>query len=52
MSYFTFDNKKIYYEENGCGTPLLFLHGNTASSKMSLDDLYNKYQYIFLLQKH
>ena len=37
MSYFTFDNKKIYYEENGSGTPLLFLHGNTASSKMFTD---------------
>ncbi|WP_455530823.1 alpha/beta fold hydrolase [Ruminococcus sp.] len=37
MSYFTFDNKKIYYEENGRGTPLLFLHGNTASSKMFTD---------------
>lgn len=34
MSFFTFEGKKIYYEESGSGTPLLFLHGNTASSKM------------------
>ena len=34
MSYFIFDNKKIYYNELGTGTPLLFLHGNTASSVM------------------
>ncbi len=34
MSYFLFDNKKVYYNESGMGTPLLFLHGNTASSMM------------------
>jgi pimeloyl-ACP methyl ester carboxylesterase len=34
MSYFTFENKKIYYSEYGTGRPLLFLHGNTASSNM------------------
>lgn len=34
MSYFTFDNKEIYYSETGEGTPLLLLHGNTASSAM------------------
>ena len=34
MSYFVFDNKRIYYEETGTGKPLLLLHGNTASSKM------------------
>ena len=34
MSYFTFDNKRIYYNEFGIGKPLLFLHGNTASSNM------------------
>ena len=34
MSYFVFDHKRIYYEEAGTGKPLLFLHGNTASSKM------------------
>ena len=34
MSFFTFEGKNIYYEEFGSGKPLLFLHGNTASSKM------------------
>lgn len=34
MSYFEFDRKRIYYEERGTGRPLLFLHGNGASSNM------------------
>lgn len=34
MSYFKFNDKKIYYRELGSGTPLLLLHGNTASSNM------------------
>lgn len=34
MSYFNFENKQVYYEEVGTGKPLLFLHGNTASSNM------------------
>ncbi|WMI80302.1 alpha/beta fold hydrolase [Anaerotignum sp. MB30-C6] len=34
MSYFTFENKQVFYQELGSGTPLLLLHGNTASSKM------------------
>lgn len=34
MSYFIFENEKIYYNEVGVGTPLLLLHGNTASSMM------------------
>lgn len=34
MSYFLFNNKKVFYNEFGMGTPLLFLHGNTASSMM------------------
>lgn len=37
MSFFKYDDKNIYYEESGSGTPLLFLHGNTASSKMFSD---------------
>lgn len=37
MSYFIFDNKHIYYDEIGTGMPLLFLHGNTTSSKMFFD---------------
>lgn len=34
MPYFTFENKQIYYKELGHGTPILLLHGNTASSIM------------------
>ena len=34
MSYFYYQSKKIYYTEIGTGTPVLFLHGNTASSRM------------------
>ena len=34
MSYFSYKNKKIYYEEAGEGKPLLLLHGNTACGKM------------------
>lgn len=34
MSYFNYDSKEIYYRETGSGNPILFLHGNTASSRM------------------
>ena len=34
MSFFSFQNKRIFFQEIGSGTPLIFLHGNTASSKM------------------
>ncbi|MCH1984117.1 alpha/beta hydrolase [Ruminococcus sp. OA3] len=34
MSYFNYQSKKIYYTETGSGKPVLFLHGNTASSRM------------------
>lgn len=34
MAYFKYKNKYCYYEEIGNGKPLIFLHGNTASSKM------------------
>ncbi|MBO4878365.1 MAG: alpha/beta hydrolase [Ruminococcus sp.] len=34
MSYFVYEGKKVYYEEQGTGRPLLLLHGNTASSRM------------------
>ena len=37
MPYFKYNDKSCYYEEHGEGTPLLFLHGNTASSKMFCD---------------
>ncbi len=34
MSYFHYHSKSIFYQEIGSGSPLIFLHGNTASSKM------------------
>lgn len=34
MSYFIYQSKKIYYSEQGCGKPVVFLHGDAASSKM------------------
>lgn len=34
MSYFTFQGKNIYYTIEGNGMPCIFLHGNTASSRM------------------
>lgn len=34
MSYFEYHSKKVFYQEIGSGKPLIFLHGNTASSKM------------------
>ena len=36
MSYFKFNNKKIYFKITGSGDPLLLVHGNTLSSKMFL----------------
>ena len=34
MLYFIYQSKKIYYSEQGSGMPVVFLHGDTASSKM------------------
>lgn len=34
MSYFSFQDKRVYYNELGAGAPLVFLHGNAASSNM------------------
>lgn len=34
MSYFTYQGKELFYQEAGQGEPCLFLHGNTASSRM------------------
>lgn len=36
MAYFKYEGKSIYYEEIGEGSPVVFLHGNTASSNMFL----------------
>lgn len=34
MGYFVYQGKNIYYTSEGGGMPMLFLHGNTASSMM------------------
>lgn len=34
MAYFQYNGKRIFFEEYGQGKPIIFLHGNTASSKM------------------
>lgn len=34
MSYFLYNGYSCYYKEYGNGEPVIFLHGNTASSKM------------------
>ncbi|MCT4598369.1 MAG: alpha/beta hydrolase, partial [Vallitalea sp.] len=39
MSYFKFENFKIYYRELGEGSPLIIIHGDTASSKMFMPEL-------------
>lgn len=48
MAYFKFEDKKVYYKVIGQGTPLLFLHGNTASSKMFLP-IVKKYSKDFMV---
>ena len=51
MAYFPYGGKSIFYEEFGQGSPVLFLHGNTASSRMFelLVPLYaEKFRCIFL----
>ncbi|MGJ0907301.1 alpha/beta fold hydrolase [Clostridium botulinum] len=51
MSYFNYNNKKCYYKEFGEGTPLLFLHGNTASSRMfdGIIDIYKENNKVVLI---
>lgn len=34
MSDFIYQGKRVYYTEAGEGEPCVFLHGNTASSRM------------------
>lgn len=49
MAKFNYMNKKINYEINGTGSPLIILHGNTASSKMfysAISAFKEKYQVI------
>ncbi len=51
MSYFNYQSKNIYYTETGNGKPVVFLHGNTASSKMfePLLPLYEEHYKVILL---
>ena len=42
MSYFVYEGKKIFYKEIGTGKQLIFLHGNTASSRM-FEQIANEY---------
>jgi pimeloyl-ACP methyl ester carboxylesterase len=39
MSYFKYENINIYYRVSGEGTPLVIIHGDTASSKMFIPEL-------------
>ncbi len=50
MSYFLYQGHQIYYEDIGKGKPVIFLHGNTASSKMFqfLLPLYSQYRVILI----
>lgn len=34
MAFFSYEGRKIYFEEHGTGHPVIFCHGNTASSRM------------------
>lgn len=51
MSYFNYQSKNIYYAETGNGKAVVFLHGNTASSKMfePLLPLYEEYFRVILV---
>lgn len=51
MSFFYYRSKKIYYTETGSGMPVLFLHGNTASSRMFelIKPLYEKKFHVILI---
>ena len=51
MAYFNYRSKNIYYTETGKGKTVVFLHGNTASSKMfePLLPLYEEYFKVILV---
>lgn len=51
MAYFEYRSKRIYYHETGQGNPVVFLHGNTASSRMfePLLPLYREYFRVILI---
>ena len=42
MNYFVYEGKKLFYKEIGTGKQLIFLHGNTASSRM-FEQIANEY---------
>ena len=42
MAYFVFEQKHVFYRIKGKGSPILLLHGNTASSKM-FNTVVNRY---------
>lgn len=50
MSYFTYKGYQIYYEIVGRGEPLMFLHGNTSSSRLfqGILPLYANFQVILI----
>lgn len=51
MPYIIYDSKEVYFWTKGNGEPLLFLHGNTASSLYFEDDvnlLYKKFKTILI----
>lgn len=50
MSFFNYSGKQVYYEIIGEGEPLLFLHGNTSSSKLFtyMLPLYEGFQIILI----
>lgn len=51
MAYFIYQGHACYYEELGVGSPLLLLHGNTASSKMfeGIAEEYSKKHRVYLI---
>ena len=51
MSYFVYESKKVFYKVTGSGTPVIFLHGDTASSKMfeMLLPLYSEHFKVILI---
>jgi pimeloyl-ACP methyl ester carboxylesterase len=48
--FFSYNGKKIFYETQGDGKPLVFLHGNTSSSKLfkPMLPLYKDFQVILI----
>ncbi|MBO0452467.1 alpha/beta fold hydrolase [Candidatus Enterococcus murrayae] len=50
MSFFSYQGKNIFYETIGEGKPLVFLHGNTSSSKLftPMLPLYTDFQVVLI----